>query len=350
MSFWNGKRVLITGHTGFKGAWAGRWLAKLGAEVTGVSLAPEPGPNIFSLLGKDHFSTSHFADLRDARLIAEIVQKTQPDVVLHMAAQSLVRLSYADPLQTFGSNVLGTVHLLDALRRCAAPKAIVVITSDKVYENQNSDCARQEKDRLGGYDPYSASKAATEIVVSSYRRSYFSEMGVPIVTARAGNVIGGGDFSADRLIPDIVRALIERKEPKIRNPNAIRPWQHILDCLNGYLAYAEALVLGNTLPEALNFGPLIGSEPLTVGELAHGFMSKMGCEMATYAQGESGPYEMELLSIDPSLSMSSLQWKPKIENRAAIELTARWYEAFIAGDQMRMLTDFQIGTFQELSQ
>ena len=349
MTFWSGKRVLLTGHTGFKGAWAGRWLAKLGADVTGLALAPEQCKNLFSMLGEDHLVASHIADLRNASLTAEIVAQSQPEFVFHMAAQSLVRFSYANPVQTFDSNVMGTVHLLDALRHQATLKAIVIVTSDKVYENQGLGFTFKEGDILGGHDPYSASKAATELVVSSFQRSYFSAMKVPIVTARGGNVIGGGDFSVDRIIPDIVRALIDGKEPQIRNPNATRPWQHVLDCLDGYFAFAEALAKGNELPLALNFGPSASSEAIKVGHLANIFMTRMGRKSAAYKQVAQGPHEPMDLSIDSSLSMRNLQWKPKMDSHAAIELTALWYDGFIAGERMSDFTDSQIKAFEELS-
>lgn len=347
MNFWADKRVLLTGHTGFKGAWAGRWLAKLGAEVTGISLAPEPGPSLSSILGEDHLARSHIADLRDTEQTAKLVADAQPEIVLHMAAQPLVRLSYVDPVLTFGSNVMGTVHLLDALRRHARPQAIVVVTSDKVYENDETGHAHQESDRLGGHDPYSASKAATEIVVSSFRRSYFSEMGIPIATARGGNVIGGGDFSADRIIPDIVRALIDGTEPNIRNPLATRPWQHVLDCLDGYFAFSESLAQGGDFPHALNFGPLVDSSPVTVGELTNSFLSIMGHQKAFQDLDEPGPHEMARLSIDPSVALNRLRWKPQLDSQAAIDWTARWYGGFISGQPMNDFTDTQIDAFRK---
>src|SRR5690606_32292201 len=199
-----GRRVLLTGHTGFKGAWAGRWLARMGAEVTGLALPPEPGPSLFALLGTRHLARSAFIDLRDAGAVADLVAACRPEVVLHMAAQPLVRLSYTDPAGTFATNVQGTVNLLDAIRRHAEPRAVLVVTSDKVYENDGSGRAYAEEDRLGGHDPYSASKAATEIAVQCFRRAFFADRGLPLVSARGGNVIGGGDFAEDRLVPDIV--------------------------------------------------------------------------------------------------------------------------------------------------
>lgn len=350
MTFWAGRRVLLTGHTGFKGAWAGRWLATLGADVTGISLAPEPEPNLFAALGSNHLVSSHIADLRDAELTSRLVADADPDIVFHLAAQPLVRLSYAAPVLTFGSNVMGTVHLLDALRKHAKPQAIIIVTSDKVYENDGSGRAYREEDRLGGHDPYSASKAATEIAVASFRRAFFSEMGVPVVTARGGNVIGGGDFSVDRVIPDIVRALMAGRMPEIRNPKATRPWQHVLDCLDGYFTFAEALTRSAQqridLPLALNFGPLSNSPSVTVGALANRFLTTLGHPAFFDEITANGPHEMALLSIDPTLATRSLPWQPRLDSHQAIDLTAHWYSGFMAAKQMSALTDAQIDAFQ----
>ncbi len=349
MSFWRGKRVLLTGHTGFKGAWAGRWLAGLGARVTGIALPPEQGPSLFNLLGTGHFAASHMADLRDPAITADLVQATQPEIVLHLAAQPLVRLSYADPVLTFGSNVMGTVHLLDALSRHARPAAVVVVTSDKVYENNGSGRAHVETDRLGGHDPYSASKAATEIVVASFRQAFFTEQQVPLVTARGGNVIGGGDFSADRLVPDLVRAVMAGRPLAIRNPQATRPWQHVLDCLDGYFTYTEALTLTTGLPEALNFGPKRGAPAVSVAELANGLLRALGRDTAFRETADKGPHEMAVLAIDPTLAARTLGWHSRLPGAAALALTARWYAGFMAGEDMARLTDEQIAQYQDMA-
>ena len=347
MTFWTGTRVLITGHTGFKGAWASRWLASLGAKVVGVSLPPEPGPTLCDLLGQKHMTASHFVDLRDAEAVVDVVRSARPEIVLHFAAQPLVRKSYNSPVSTFGTNVMGTVHVLDALRCHAKPKAIVVVTSDKVYENNETGCAFTETSRLGGYDPYSASKAATEIVVSSYRRSYFEEQGIPLVTARGGNVIGGGDFSEDRLVPDIVRAVSLGKIPEIRNPDATRPWQHVLDCLDGYFTYAEALVSADKAPpNALNFGPKLDSTAITVGALASSLMRSMGRPPTFEQSVEVGAHEMGRLAIDPSLASLSLNWDPRLTGDASLRLTAEWYGSFMVGKNMRKITDDQINNYR----
>ena len=351
MTFWLGKRVLLTGHTGFKGAWASRWLASLGAKVIGVSLPPELGPTLYDLLGQDHMTASHFVDLRDAEGIVDVVRSARPEIVLHFAAQPLVRRSYDSPVSTFGSNVMGTVHVLDALRCHAEPKAIVVVTSDKVYENDETGFAFTETSRLGGHDPYSASKAATEIVVSSYRQSYFEEQGIPLVTARGGNVIGGGDFSEDRLVPDIVRAVSLEKIPEIRNPEATRPWQHVLDCLDGYFSYAEALVsTDKVLPSALNFGPKLDSSAVTVGALVNGMMRAMDRPPTFEKSFEGGAYEMVRLSIDPSLTLQSLNWESRLTGDATLRLTAQWYGSFMAGENMKKITDGQINNYKDAVQ
>lgn len=349
MSFWSGRRVLLTGHTGFKGAWAGRWLAGQGARVIGLALPPEPGPNLFDMLGQGHLAASHLVDLRNLPAVEAVVRATEPDLVLHMAAQPLVRLSYADPVGTFGSNVMGTVHLLDALRRLSRPRAILIVTSDKVYENDGSGRAYAETDRLGGHDPYSASKAATEIVAASFRDAYFAPMGIPLASARGGNVIGGGDYSADRLVPDIVRALAQNEAVTLRNPGATRPWQHVLDCLDGYFTYLAALADAQALPPALNFGPLTGTSSFTVAELTDALHAAMGRPAAYQLDAAAGPHEMAKLSIDPSRAGRVLNWHPRLDANAMLRLTADWYAAQSAGRDMAAVTDEQIASYQDLA-
>ncbi len=350
MSFWAGRRVLLTGHTGFKGAWAARWLARRGALVTGLALPPEPGPNLSLLLGEGHLAASHLVDLRDRRAVDTVVGTARPDIVLHMAAQPLVRLSYAEPVETFATNVMGTVHLLDALRRLAAPRAVLVITSDKVYENDGSGRAYAEGDRLGGHDPYSASKAATEIVVASYRQSFFAPAGIRLATARGGNVIGGGDWSADRLVPDIARALAAGQLPVLRNPASTRPWQHVLECLDGYFTWAEALAGAGQrdLPDALNFGPAPQAKAVSVGDLTNRLLEAMGRPAAFARDGAAGPHEMALLGIDSALAGRVLGWHPRLSAESTVDLTAAWYAAWLAGQDMAALTDQQIISYEEL--
>jgi len=348
MSFWHGKRVLLTGHTGFKGAWAARWLATMGARVTGLALPPPAGPAIFAMLGQEHLAASHLVDLRDLPAVEAVVRAVEPEIVLHMAAQPLVRLSYADPVGTFGTNVMGTVHLLDAVRRLARPQAIVVVTSDKVYANDGSGRAYDEADRLEGHDPYSASKAATEIVVASFRQSYFFAAGVPLVTARGGNVIGGGDYSADRLVPDIVRALMAGKRPLLRNPESTRPWQHVLDCLDGYFSFAMACATGRQVPSALNFGPLPDATAVTVAGLTRRMLAAFGHEATFDLDPSEAPKEMRELAVSSALAEETLGWRPCLTPEASIQLTADWYSAQSSSADMAQVTDRQIKAYRDL--
>lgn len=267
-SFWRGKRVLLTGHTGFKGSWAAIWLSGMGAKVTGLSLPPDQSPSLFELAGVASLAESLLVDLRDEAAVARALAGRPFDLVLHMAAQPIVRTAIAAPVETFASNVMGTVHLLQALRGQPDLKAALVVTSDKVYANAETGRAFAEGDALGGKDPYSASKAATEIAVASFARSYFEPAGIPLATARGGNVIGGGDFSRDRIVADIVRAARGQEQVVLRHPEATRPWQHVLDCVAGYLVYLQALAGDPTTPRAMNFGPRPGGREVTVGELA----------------------------------------------------------------------------------
>lgn len=348
MTDWGGMRVLLTGHTGFKGAWACRWLARAGAEVTGLALPPEPAANLSEILGVGHLAASHYVDLRDADALGPIVRKAQPDLVMHLAAQPLVRRSYQDPLETFSSNVMGTANLLEALRCHHMPRAVLVVTSDKVYENDASGHAYQETDRLGGHDPYSASKAATEIVVASYRRSYFAEAGVPLVTARGGNVVGGGDFGEDRLIPDILRAISVGQSVTLRNPGATRPWQHVLDCLSGYFSYCEAALSGRApLPEVLNFGPQQDGIGLSVKTVAENLYAAMGIAPDIITDGGETLHEMAKLSIDSRAAQRGLGWRPKLNAEATIAQTAAWYAAYLGGENMTAVTDKQIDSYLE---
>lgn len=349
MSFWAGRRVLLTGHTGFKGAWAARWLARRGARVTGIALAPDPGPSLHDILGTAHLEASHIADLRDAATTARLVARAEPEIVLHMAAQPLVRLSYADPVGTFATNVMGTVHLLEALRHHARPRVVLVVTSDKVYANDGAGRAFVESDRIGGHDPYSASKAATEIVVAAFRQSYFEDLGTRLVTARGGNVIGGGDFAADRLVPDILRALSQDRVPELRNPQATRPWQHVLDCLDGYFTYAAALAEGRALPAALNFGPAAGTPSASVADLTDGLLRAMGRAPVFSETPGDGPVEMTQLAIDAREAARSLGWRPRLGPEATLALTAAWYGAYLEGAGMGALTDAQIETYEALA-
>lgn len=343
-AFWRGRRVLVTGHTGFKGGWAVLWLRELGAQVTGFALPPETEPSLFAMLGAAA-GTSILGDLCDRAAVADAVARAAPEIVLHMAAQPLVRRGYAEPVETFAANTMGTVHLLDALRGAEGLRAVLVVTTDKVYENDETGRPFAESDRLGGHDPYAASKAATEIAAASFARSYFAPAGVRLATARGGNVIGGGDFAADRLIPDIVRAALAGQPVCLRNPAATRPWQHVLDGLCGYLVYLEALAARRDVPPALNFGPPAG-EVLTVAQIADAMTAAMDMP-GGWTPEAGGPHEMRALALDSGLAATALGWRGRIPPVDAIRLTAEWYAAWRNGADMEWATRHQVRAFME---
>jgi len=343
-TFWRNRRILLTGHTGFKGGWAARWLTAMGAQVTGFALPPETDPNLHELI--DTGATSILGDLRDRDTVAAAVAQAAPQIVLHLAAQPLVRRSYRDPVETFGSNVMGTVHLLDALRASDGLKAILVVTTDKVYENDGQGRAFSEDDRLGGHDPYAASKAATEIAVASFARSYFDESGVALATARGGNVIGGGDFSEDRLVPDIIRAARSGETLHLRNPGATRPWQHVLDCLDGYFTYLQALATRPDAPRTLNIGPHDPADTRTVAELATAMHAALGTPREWDRDTAPRPHEMAALALDPTAAREKLDWRGRLSSAQAIRLTADWYAAWTNGADMTRATDDQITAYR----
>jgi CDP-glucose 4,6-dehydratase len=348
--FWAGRRVLLTGHTGFKGSWTALWLAKLGASVTGFSLAPEYQPNLFTLADVAGVTEwSILGDVRDAQAVREAVEKADPELVLHLAAQPIVRRSLADPVETFATNVLGTAHLLDALRDCRQLRAVLVVTSDKVYANDGRPGAFVEQDRLGGTDPYSASKAAAEIVAASFAGSYFDRAGVRLATARGGNVIGGGDFALDRLVPDAVRAVVGGVPLILRHPRATRPWQHVLDCVCGYLLYAQALAQDSDVPAALNFGPAPGGD-VPVGELAGAMLDALGAGAGWQYQPEPGSVEKTTLSVDAGLARACLGWRDQLTGPALIAWTADWYRAWRTGDDPRAVTLAQLAAYAALAE
>ena len=346
--FWNGRRVLLTGHSGFKGAWTATWLAEIGAHVTGLSLPPETEPSLHQLMGVDPRIDSIYGDIRDADLVARVCRQAQPQIVIHMAAQPLVRRSYREPVETFATNVMGTVNVLQSVRGLPGIEAVLVVTSDKTYENKDHGHRYTEEDALGGSDPYSASKAATEIVTASYERSYFAPLGVPVATARAGNVIGGGDWSQDRLIADIWRAARREEIVELRYPNSTRPWQYVLEPICGYLRYVEALVSDRdrALPRALNFGP-VEHDSMSVAEVVDMFCNSGNGRNWRQASGEHPPEKL-FLAIDASKSRQTIGWSPRLSMKEAIRWTADWYRAFDDGRDMRAVTLSQIATYREL--
>jgi len=355
---WSGTRVLLTGHTGFKGSWLALWLQGLGAELCGLALEPPTVVNLFEDARVGWGMRSVIGDIRDAELVRRVFVEHRPEVVFHLAAQPLVRASYADPLGTYATNVMGTAHLLDAARAVDTVRAVVVITTDKCYENREWPWPYRENDRLGGFDPYSNSKACAELVVSAYRSSFFNPRdyarhGVAIASARAGNVIGGGDWAEDRLVPDAIRAFQLGQSVRIRNPRAVRPWQHVLEPLNGYIELA-ALVTekGVAGAEAWNFGPNpSGARPVewVVNELARLWGGGVGWE-----QGP-GEYlhEAQSLGLDISKAATQLGWQPRMQLAEALAITQAWYgERWLrerAGDKidMRAFTEAQINDYQK---
>jgi CDP-glucose 4,6-dehydratase len=347
-SFWFGKRVLLTGHTGFKGAWLAQWLVSMGAKVTAISLEPNTEPNVFSLAKVSNHLASHMVDICDAQKVYSIVQQVKPEIALHLAAQALVRESYNDPLRTFSVNVMGTANVLEALRQCDSVRSMVVVTTDKVYANQEWQWPYRETDRLGGHDPYSASKAGTEIVVASYRASFFAAKGVTVATARAGNVIGGGDWSADRIIPDAVRAWSANEILQVRRPQAVRPWQHVIEPLCAYLVLAERAWNDQTLAKAWNFGPKT-HEAATVREVVGMAQTAFGKGLVQWGDGKEGPHEAGLLMLDTSLAKSELGVQSVFPLFDAIGLTMRWYRDLQEGASAADLCQRDIAHFVKLA-
>jgi CDP-glucose 4,6-dehydratase len=348
-NFWHGRRVLLTGQTGFKGAWLARWLGQLGAEVHGFGLPPETRPNLHSMLNL----TACFGDIRDPATLADAVTKARPSVVIHMAAQALVRRSYRDPAGTVATNVTGTLHLLEALRATdaimASLVAVLVVTTDKVYRNTNDGRAFSEADPLGGHDPYSASKAAAEILTACWAGSFFDAAGVPVATARAGNVVGGGDWSEDRLVPDLWRAVRCQETPELRHPGATRPWQWVLEPLAGYLAYIEALAGsgGAGVPRALNFGPA-ADDCLTVADAASRVLAGLGAAPEWTCPSGPQPVEAQTLMLDAGLAWRRLGWRTRLTAAEALDWSVEWYRAVDAGADPDGMTIAQIKRYEAL--
>ena len=340
--FWAGKRVLLTGHTGFKGSWLALWLSEMGARITGVGLEPDTTPNLFSQLDLvKRLEQHHIADIRDQQPLAEIAQNCQPQVVIHLAAQPLVRRSYRDPLGTWATNLQGSLHVMEALKPLQHPCAVVMVTTDKVYENQEWIYGYRENDRLGGYDPYSASKAAAEIAIASWRSSFCGKgshqtPNLAISTARAGNVIGGGDWAEGRILPDAMRALAARQPIPVRNPHATRPWQHVLEPLGGYLRLAEALAAAqasknkpNPYCEAFNFGPLLEANR-TVRQLIETTLEHWPGTWEDLSIS-SAVHEATLLHLQIDKANHQLGWQPRWPFATTVQRTVAWYQAVHEG-------------------
>ena len=350
-SFWRGRKVFITGHTGFKGGWLCLWLQSLGAEITGFSLEPPTSPSLFEVARVGQGMSSIIGDIRDGEVLSRAMNEARPEVVIHMAAQPLVRYSYDHPVETYSTNVMGTVHLLEAVRAVGTVRSVEVVTSDKCYENKEWVWGYRENEPMGGYDPYSNSKGCSELVVSSYRSSYFNpaayeKHGVALASARAGNVIGGGDWAGDRLIPDMLRAVEAGRPVVIRNPHAIRPWQHVLEPLKGYLLLAEKLYeKGTELAEGWNFGPN-DEDAKPVGWIVGKMTDQWGDGASWVLDGQEHLHEAHFLKLDCSKAQSRLGWRPRWSIEQAIEKIIVWHRAYLAGEDMREITLKQIGGYQ----
>lgn len=344
--FWRGKRVLLTGHTGFKGSWLSLWLQSMGATLRGLALPPPTDPALFDVArvadGMEHF----IADIREFTAVQVQMNEFRPEIVIHMAAQPLVRLSYQQPVETYATNVMGTVHVLEAARHAGSVKAIVNITTDKCYENREWMWGYREDEPMGGHDPYSNSKGCAELVSSAYRRSFLRDAGIALATARAGNVIGGGDWAQDRLVPDILRALQGSEAVLIRNPHATRPWQHVLEPLSGYLLLAEVLhEHGQNFAEGWNFGPRDeDAEP--VQHIVEQLCANWGHGASWTLQPGDHPHEANFLKLDISKARQRLQWAPRWSLDASLTRITEWHKAWLSGQDMRALCLQQIDRYQ----
>ena len=334
-SFWSNKKVFVTGHTGFKGSWLSLWLQQLDAEVTGYALRPPTQPSLFKVVQVEQGMTSIIGDIRDGVLLTNAIQKAKPDIIIHLAAQPLVRQSYIDPVLTYSTNIVGTVQLLEAVRKTPSVRAVINVTTDKCYENKEWVWGYRENESIGGLDPYSSSKGCSELVTAAYRNSFFStlrdgEHQVALATARAGNVIGGGDWANDRLIPDVLRAIDSGQSVKIRNPNATRPWQHVLDPLNGYLVLAEKLYTeGQAFAEAFNFGPA-EEDAKSVHWIVEQLMKSWGEGARWHLDKGTHPHEAHYLKLDCSKARIMLGWRPRWNLTQALQAIVAWHKAHSA--------------------
>jgi CDP-glucose 4,6-dehydratase len=343
-AFWSGKRVFVTGHTGFKGSWLILVLQALGARTFGYSLAPPTSPSMFDLLNLEAACHHQIGNICDLAPLEQAMVQAGPDIVIHMAAQPLVRASYGDPLGTYATNVMGTANVLDVCRRVASVKAIVAVTTDKCYQNNGSGKAFVENDALGGHDPYSNSKACSELVAAAYRDSFLRAAGINLATARAGNVIGGGDFAQDRLVPDAVRAFASGTALEIRNPAATRPWQHVLEPVCGYLLLAQKLWDNDRLARGWNFGPN-QSDTQPVATIADTLVRIWGGDASLIADSGEHPHEADLLTLDCSAACRDLGWVPQLVLSEALQLSVDWYKSWHSGGDLLALSKAQINTF-----
>ena len=344
--FWSGRRVLITGHTGFKGGWLALWLSELGAEIQGYALPAATEPALWHEARLASLIPGQFADISDATVLAQAVAGFRPEIILHLAAQPLVRESYRSPADTYAVNVMGTVNLLEAARHCETLRAIVVVTTDKCYENREWPWPYREADGLGGIDPYSSSKACVELLCASWRDSFLRERGVALATARAGNVLGGGDWSAERLVPDILQAWQRGETVTLRYPQATRPWQHVLDPLNGYLMLAQALVeRGDEVASAWNFGP-DADGVARVRDVVDGMARHWPSCPGWSVTGDAQPHEAGLLTLDSSKARQQLGWRPCWDLPRSLEATLQWHRAWQAGQDMQAFSRAQLAAFQ----
>lgn len=341
-TFWRGRRVLLTGHTGFKGAWLALWLKRLGAQVSALALPPTSEPSLFELAGIAADCESRIGDIRDLGLVTQLVQQCQPEIVLHLAAQALVRASYREPLATFETNIMGTANLLEALRGIASVKVVLMVTTDKVYRNLEQSTPYPETAQLGGHDPYSASKAASELVIASYRDAFLAQQGVAVAVARAGNVIGGGDWSEDRLLPDAIKAWQAGSVLQIRRPDAVRPWQHVLEPLSAYLCLAQHAATNPAAGTAWNFGPNGAASVREVVQLARvGF----GRGEIDFASELKGPHETGLLALDARQAQRELGIAPRWDLAASVSRCVRWYRDYYNGQDARALCERDIDAY-----
>jgi CDP-glucose 4,6-dehydratase len=338
---------LVTGHTGFKGGWLTLWLHRLGAQVSGIGLQPNTDPNLFELARIESLCDNHFCDIRNKDNLSTLIRNFQPEVIFHLAAQPLVRHSYKEPVDTFSTNVMGTAHVLDALCGLKSAKVAMIATTDKVYRNNEWHWPYREDDELGGHDPYSSSKAASEIIISSYRDSFLTRQGVAVASARAGNVIGGGDWSLDRLIPDAIRAWQEGNPIEIRRSNAIRPWQHVLEPLAGYLILAEKLWTNASLKGAYNFGPST-QDAGSVRDIIEIARKAYGNGQVRYGQEDQGPHEAGLLALDISKARQTLGFQPRLTLTDSVQKTINWYRSQFSGLDPRELCDNEIADYEAL--